>query len=153
MSEKRHGNQVNNVSDGGHSSGTKKNGDPVSRNVSKGGKQSVTERLTGIITHTFPKNSRERATSLLVFLLKYGKDVFQVHGSGRFRIHGREMDSSIVDYIYCSLLSEKAHHQPRDFNYFQDAMDQISVPGHLSKKTNKNRDLSVKTKSRKWLPY
>lgn len=145
---------MNSLSKASPTSGTKQNGEQFSKSVSEEGERSITKRLTGIITHSFPKHLRKEAISLLLFLLKYGKGVFHVQGWGSFLINGRKMDSSIIDYIFSSLANERTHHRPGDFNYFQIAMDQINVPAHLmSKTTSKRTDLSVKSKSRKWLPY
>lgn len=118
--------------------------------------QSVSDHLTGIITVTFPKRLRERAKSLLLYILMFGKSVIRVDISGKFRIHGKKMDSIITDYIYGILTGEDKKQLPSDFDYFKTVMYQINVPDHLLKGKSKRNSTLVsgsKSKLSKWLPY
>jgi hypothetical protein len=94
--------------------------------------------------------------SLLRYIINFGKGVFEVDGSGTLILHGRKMDSSITDYIYCALLNDRFQHPgPEDFNRFIIALNQINVPAHLLQKSDDKKFVSEKqvTKKSKWLPY
>jgi hypothetical protein len=124
--------------------------------------QSVTDHFTRIITYTFPKFFRERAISLLLYIMNFGKNVFQVNTPAILRIHGRKMNSSLTDYIYSSIVSKGTKDPPDDFEYFKTALNQINVPKHLMKPRKRPRSANdlksgptepPKNKRSKWLSY
>lgn len=124
--------------------------------VSMTNHHSSIEHLTGIIMDTFPKTARGRAVSLLRYLVRFGRGVFEVDGSGTLHLYGRKMESGITDYLYSALLNDRfQHHRPEDFNRFLVALDQIHVPAYLlQKQSDKNSVSETKVRKKsKWIPY
>jgi hypothetical protein len=125
----------------------------------------ISRHIANAIAQSFPKSSADRAKRLFLYLMNFGNGVFSVDEIGTLWIHGREMDASVVDYIYCTLnnVSQQEQQQqlqrPGDFHYFQRALVEIRVPAHLlqgSGKPVQSLDaVSVPKSSRKqsWLSY
>lgn len=126
----------------------------VSRKKLAKKKQSVLEDLNEMILRSLPKNIRKRAISLLAYLLKFGKEAFQIERSGTLRVYGKKMDSVIVDYLYSVLTNKGVQHQPKDYNYFSVAMEQMNVPSRMLKKSKISQAPKRNTESkRRWLSY